>query len=225
MPPVGVSVTRAVLDGSDFPGPTGARVDLLGKPAFENRNTVLTFAGREPIVPFHLRISTVDTRLEREMRMWPQDSQEPQDSPVHRIPRSQLEKFGARVFRTAPELIRAATGIDDPLADRVARHHRLVDDLAHETDPIRRAGTQKRIRELEIGLADPGNERVVNMTAVEEFHFPLTGKAVADGGLLEGLLLDTKARWAVEFWMGGWDADVMCGDVKGSLTVPLKPSG
>ncbi|MGP9022681.1 hypothetical protein ACT1U9_30280 [Streptomyces sp. BR1] len=218
MPPVGVSVTAAVLDGVALPALIGAEVDLLGDPVFENRNTVLTFAGREPIVPFHLRIGSPGVRIERQMVMW---SEGPDDLPVHRIPRAELEKFGGRVFRTDPELVRAATGIADPLAHRIERHRMLVDDLTRETDPVRRAGMEKRIRELEIGLAEPGNERVVNMTAIEEFRFPLTGRAVAAGELLDGVQVDTDAPWTVEFWMGGWDPDVMCGYFKGNLTLPV----
>ncbi|MBY8885245.1 hypothetical protein K7472_10350 [Streptomyces sp. PTM05] len=219
MPPVGVTVTRAAVGAVDVPELTGARVDLLGDPVFENRNTVLTFAGREPIVPFHLRISAPGARIERRMLMW---SDGPEDPPVHLIPRAQLEKFGGRVFRTDPDLIRSATGIADPLLDREERHRRLVEDLERETDPVRRAGTEKRVRELEIGLAQPADERVVNMTAIEEFRFPLTGEADVEGEALTDLAPDTRAPWTVDFWMGGWDPDVMCGYFKGSLTVPLR---
>ncbi|MDH6115445.1 hypothetical protein P3T36_006613 [Kitasatospora sp. MAP12-15] len=217
MPPVGVRVTRATAAGSELPALVGAKVDLLGDPIFENRNFVLTVAGREPIVPFHLEISAPGLLIEREMIMWAEDP----DLPVHRIPRARLERFGGLAFRTDPELVRSGTGIADPLASRVERHRDLVADLEREDDPVRRAGLAKRIRELEIALADPANERVVNMTAIEEFHFPLIGKAVAEGELLAGLELDGEEPWSVKFWMGGWDADVMCGYFKGELDVPL----
>lgn len=218
MPPIGVSVRRVTADGVELPALADAKVDLLGSPVFENRNFVLTFAGREPIVPFHLQITGPGLRLEREMVMWA----ERPDAGVHEIPREQLEKFGGRTFRTDAELVLRETGITDPYASRVERRDLLRADLAAETDPVRRAGIEKRIRELEIAIADPADERVVNLTALEEFCFPLTGKAVSEGEALDGWPVDHDAPWMAEFWMGGWDADLMCAYLKGTLTVPLR---
>ncbi|NEA67395.1 hypothetical protein [Streptomyces sp. SID12488] len=217
MPPIGVSVTRATADGAQVSGLAGAKVDLLGDPVFENRNFVLTFAGREPIVPFHLEITGPELRLERRMVMW----DEQPDAAVYEIPRTQLEKFGGRTFRTDAELVLGETGIGDPHTSRIERRDLLRADLAAEPDPVRRAGLEKRIRELEIAVGDPADERVVNLTALEEFCFPLTGKVVADGAVLAPLPLDQEAPWTAEFWMGGWDADLMCAYLKGTLTVPL----
>ncbi|MGW7413565.1 hypothetical protein [Streptomyces sp. NPDC054863] len=217
MPPIGVSVTRATVAGAEVPGLAGAKVDLLGDPVFENRNFILTFAGREPIVPFHLEITGPGARLERVMVMW----DERPDAAVNEIPRTELEKFGGRIFRTDAPLILAETGITDPHASRVERRDLLRADLAAEADPVRRAGLEKRIREMEIAVADPADERVVNLTALEEFHFPLTGRSVAEGDVLDGLPVDHDAPWTAEFWMGGWDADLMCAYLKGTLTIPL----
>ncbi|MGW2031023.1 hypothetical protein [Streptomyces spinosus] len=218
MPPIGVTVTRATAAGAEIPALHGAAVDLLGDPIFENRNFILTFAGREPIVPFHLEITGPGLRLEREMVMW---SGHP-GTPVHHIPRDELEKFGGRIYRTDPEMVLAETGIGDPYESRIKRRELLVSDLARETDPVRVAGLRKRIRELDIAVANPQDERVINLTALEEFNFPLTGKAVADGEALGDLTPDVTRPWTVDFWMGGWDADLLCGYLKGSLTVPLR---
>ncbi|MDX2938359.1 hypothetical protein [Streptomyces ipomoeae] len=221
-PDVGVYVTRAAVAGTDLPdGLVGGRVELLDRPRFENRNFVLNVAGQEPIVPFRLRVGGSDgkPRLERTMVMAPEDP----DADVHSLPQSLLQEYGGRSFRTDPELVASATGIHDPYADRVRRRAELVAELdGPGLSRVRRAALGKRIRELDIALKNPADERVVNMTAVEEFDFPLCGTPVLHGELPGGLRPDLDAPWRVTFWMGGWDPDVLCGFMRGDLTVPLR---
>jgi hypothetical protein len=215
-PPVGVFVTEARVDGARQSAFVGARVDLPGQPRFENRNFVLTVAGREPIVPFHLHVSGPEFTLARSAVLWPEHP----DAPIHSVPELRLEQFGARGFSTDPDRIRAATGMPDPLASRRERRRRLIADRANERDPIRIAAYSKRISELDLAIADPSNERTVNLTAVEDFQFELRGPAVIEGdAVAHGARSD--APWAVSFWMGGWDPDVLCGFMQGRLDVPL----
>ncbi|MCW1098955.1 hypothetical protein OJ963_34525 [Streptomyces sp. RS2] len=221
-PEIGVYVTSATVAGAALPdGLVGGRVELLDRPRFENRNFVLNVAGREPIVPFRIRVGGSDGRyrLERAMVMAP----EAPDADVHSLPQSVLQAHGGRSFRTDPDLVVAATGIRDPYADRVRRRAKLVAERdAPGTSRIRRAALGKRIRELDIALRNPADERVVNMTAVEEFDFPLYGAPVLHGDLPGGLRPDLDTPWRVTFWMGGWDPDVLCGFMHGNLSVPLR---
>ncbi|MFB6980785.1 hypothetical protein [Streptomyces scopuliridis] len=218
-PEIGVRVTRASVNGvTRLPGMVGSRVDLLGRPRFENRNFVLTTAGQEPIVPFHLRISGGDLSLERAMVMSP----EAPDASPHDLPQPLLERFGARVFRVDAPLVASGTGINAPLHNRLVRREALVIERdAPHTTPVQRAALAKRVRELDIAIADPADERLANMTAVEEFDFPLTSPPIVRGDPPDDLRVDTEAPWRVTFWMGGWDPDVLCGFLRGTLSTPV----
>ncbi|MEU5836896.1 hypothetical protein ABZ820_24925 [Streptomyces diacarni] len=227
-PRVGVHVTRAVYGAGQVTELVGGRVELLDRPRFENRNFVLTTAGREPIVPFRLRVGGADgrPRLERSMAMSrtdPDRQKRPgRRTDVHRLPQRVLQEYGARGFRTDAALVASATGIHDPLADRAERRARLAAELRQPgSTPVRRAALAKRVRELDIALRNPSDERVVNLTAVEEFTFPLHGPPVLHAPLSGRLRPDTAVPWRVAFWMGGWDADALCGFLRGNLVVPL----
>lgn len=216
-PRIGVYVTSAKAAGRKVDALLGARVNLLDGPRFENRNFVLTVAGYEPIVPFHLEVRSDDLRLARSTVLW---SEHP-DLPVHQVPRERLERMGARGLRTDPEQVLAETGVDDPLDNRRERRRTLARELSNASDPLLRAGLARRIAELDIGLADPTDERVVNLTAIEEFTLELAGPATVQGQLPDNLQVDVEPPWLVDFWMGGWDADLCCGFMKGQLQVPL----
>lgn len=217
-PPVGVHVRSASLEGKEVECLRGAKVRLLGQPRLENRNFVLTVAGFEPIVPFFLEISGAGVRLARKLVMYPENP----ELEFWKIPRERLQSFGARGFYTDSEKVLAATGVRDPLENRRERRRLLVEELQRETDELRRAGLRKRVRELEIAIREPTNERLVNMRAIEEFRFGLNGPAeMADPqGLLGGV--PQAADWPIDFWLGGWDPDVLCGYMKGSLQIPMQ---
>lgn len=216
-PPVGVFVSGARVGDEAQPAFVGARVDLLGQPRFENRNFVLTVAGREPIVPFHIQISCGADVLARSTVIWPEHP----EAPVHAVPERRLEAFGARGFRTDAERVLQSTQIGDLIASRQERRRRLVADRAGELDPLRQAAASKRIYELDIAIADPANERNVNLTAVEDFRFELHGQATV-GGEAAAIGARTDVPWSTSFWMGGWDCDILSGYMKGSLRVPLE---
>jgi hypothetical protein len=215
-PPIGVFVVDARVGDEAQPAFVGARVDLLGEPRFENRNFVLTVAGREPIVPFHLSISRAETLLARPTVLWPQHP----EAGLHTVPEKRLESFGARGFGTDPERVLRSTQIGDPLASRRERRQNLVADRVRERDPLRHAALSKRIYELDIAIADPENERNVNLAAVEDFQFDLSGEAVV-GAEAAAIGAREDVPWTTSFWMGGWDCDVLAGFMKGSLSVPL----
>jgi hypothetical protein len=217
-PPVGVYVKAAHVEGKEIERLHGAKVRLLGQPRLENRNFVLTVAGYEPIVPFHLEISGNGISLTRELVMYPEDP----ELEFWKIPRERLQSYGARGFYTDTDKVLASTGVRDPLENRRERRRLLLEDLEREPDELRRAGLRKRVRELDIAIREPTNERLVNMRAIEEFRFGLNGpsKVVDPQGLLGAVT--QPADWPIDFWMGGWDPDVLCGYMKGSLQIPIQ---
>jgi hypothetical protein len=55
-------------------------------------------------------------------------------------------------------------------------------------------------------------------------EFGLAGTVSGDSSVL-GRRLDPVAPWPLAFWLGGWDADALCGFASGQLTVPFLPGG
>ena len=39
-----------------------------------------------------------------------------------------------------------------------------------------------------------------------------------------GGTVDTAQPWPIEFWMGGWDGDLLIGYMKGTLGLPFTPA-
>ncbi|HEV3086881.1 MAG TPA: hypothetical protein VGX96_06610 [Candidatus Elarobacter sp.] len=218
-PAIGVRVSTAALNGVPVAALAGARLRLNGEPRFENRNFILTLAGREPIVPFDLSIEGDGVALRRGITI---DPDRP-NAPVASISREKLERFGAPGFRTDAAKVLTAAGIADPRADRAERRALLLGEHGRERDPLRRRTLEKRIAELDKALANPRDERIVAMRAIEEFAFGLNGEAAAHG--LSGAVCDLTAPWPIEFWMGCWDADALSGYMSGTLRVPLTAVG
>ena len=213
-PELGVTVRNAVrTDGYVVTALQGARVDLLGDPIIENRNWTLTLPGFEPIVPFHLRVAGDGVALER---MAPLNLADP-SQPLWQVSQTLLEAQGAQGMEYEPATVGAATGEWDPLGAVKQRLATLQQDLEHEHDEIARTNLEGRIAELKIGIAaNPPDRRVLVRNFVERFGFPMQGDATATG--IDGI--DTTTPWRVDFWLGGWDPDVLSLYMKGALNVP-----
>jgi hypothetical protein len=212
-PKLGVTVRRAArTDGESVPALKGAHVDLLGQPIIENRNWTLTLPGFEPIVPFHLRVDGKDAALERVAPLNPADPSQP----LWQVSQTLLEAQGAQGMEYEPATVGDATGEWDPLGAVTARLAELRHDLEHTRDATARTALEGRISELEFAVANPGDRRVLVRNFVERFGFDMTGDASVTG--VDGL--DTTQPWRVDFWLGGWDPDVLCLYMKGALNVP-----
>jgi hypothetical protein len=211
-PELGVKVVR-----SSAPALNGATVDLLGGPIIENRNWTLTLPGFEPIVPFHLRVASDSAALERTAPLNPADPSQP----LWQVPQALLEAQGAQGMEYEPATVGDATGEWDPLGIVEARLAALKADLANAHDPIARTALEGRIAELEYAVANPGDRRVLVRNFVERFGFNMAGEATVEG--VDGL--DTTTPWRIDFWLGGWDPDLLCLYMKGALNVPYVAAG
>lgn len=226
-PPLGVSVNSAfVSDGVARTGVAalaGAKVDLLDRPMLENRNWTLTLPGFEPIHPFNLQISAQGLTIYREA---PFDPKQP-DMPVYEVPEDLLAAHGARGIEYEPETVGRATGIWDGLAIVTARYKALSAELEalrkHGGDAAREAILVGRIAQLEYGLHNPTDRRVIMRFMVERFGFSMLGKATVTGDeqAAVGGQLDASQGWPISFWFGGWDPDLLCCFMEGSLVIPL----
>ncbi len=223
-PTIGVHVSSVELAGTPLPDHflLGAEVDLLGQPRFESRNRLLSDdrAGVAFIEPFELQISHSSVTIRRKDILYPPDPA----APFHTLPPSVLNRRGplrkdGMIFD--PIRVASATGIRDATAYRATRKAALVADLSGARDEMVRAALQKRIRELNI--TDPTDQRSVALGLTQNRRFDLNGPvSIVDPQRLLQVACDVAVDWPIEFWMGAWDADGLCGFVQGLLKIPLQ---
>ena len=207
-PPIGVRVHQVWRDGheQDEHPLQGASVELVEEPKFEGRNGVIADDGFEPIWPFALRVTQGPFALAR--RVVPADPDHPFDG-----------LFAGGVER-APAEIREATGIGDLAAVWADRVSRLQQDVETAAEPERTA-MRERLEFLEASLAAPGGGASRFFGARLRYSYELASTPVVQDP--EGWLpssIDRASPWPVDFWMGGWDADVLCGFCWGQLRLP-----
>lgn len=218
-PQVGVFVKSALIDGqplADHPL-LNARVELLDGPKYESRNYLLGDGSMGPIEPFHIQISNNGVNLRRQDALYPENP----EAGFHEIPLPYLKRRSSPApMSPDPLRIADATGIADPLAYRKERRGLLKADLDATEDPVRRAALEKRIEELDI--TNPNKLQVWTLTVFQSYAFDINGDAaVGDPHDQLPERIDTEQNWPIAFWMGGWDADALCGYMRGMLHVPL----
>jgi hypothetical protein len=116
--------------------------------------------------------------------------------------------------------IREATGIGNLATVWTDRVSRLRQDVETAAEPERTA-IHERLEFLERNLAAPGGGASRFFGARIRYSYDLTSTPVVQDP--EGWLassIDAGSPWRVEFWMGGWDADVLCGFCRGQLRLP-----
>lgn len=205
-PPIGVEVRRVSLHGEAVPDHplVGGRVELLDNPKFEGRNGLVAEDGQEPILPFHLAISGSGMRLRRA------DPLDSRGRPIHEVDRSlifrQISEPDSPPSRSE---ILEAVGVDGLKRHREEREQLLRRDLERTHDDTERVAVDKRLDEL--GEIRPW---------VLPYGFSLG--ALGGAGEIEGgnEQLGVFPPWPIRFWLGGWDADTLCGFARGRLEIP-----
>src|SRR5215210_3809441 len=168
----------------------GAKVVLSDEPIFKGENGVVAEDGKEPIVPFILRIANDDVVLVRSCPDTPDFTEFPYDG---------LQAFG----------IVSAPG-------RIAR---LEEDKKNEKDSTLLDNIERRIALLK-EVDRRGQRVAPRFFGFMLPYFvPLAGKgSVEDPNSQLGELIDLNRPWLVEFWMGGWDPDAMCAFMQGYVS-------
>jgi hypothetical protein len=213
-PRLGVAVDQVHRDGLpqiDHPL-LGAGVDLLGSPKFEGRNGVVAGDGLEPVYPFELEIAKEDFRLVRSIA--PTDPDFP------------YPEYLAGGVEGAPDEIREATGIPSliPLwRQRQASLQVSVDSLPEP----QQTGTRERLAFLDAQLNAPGGGSARFFLARLRYDYPLASPvSLTDPqGWLPEARDNSGDAWPVRFWLGGWDADVLCGFARGTVSIDTAPPG
>jgi hypothetical protein len=218
-PHVGVVVRSVLMNeqrSSDHPL-LGAQVELLDEPKFEGRNGIMAEDAEEFIDPFHLQLEGDGVTLRRKDFLDPSGKQAYEIAPSV-IRRRQPVQFEANSFEVAE-----ATGIMNYSKYRQVRKEQLEADLQSAevlSDPVMQAALRKRMQDL----AQPGiQESALGFRLV--YHFAMRGPVeVLDDQNVLGGEIGTSVPWPIEFWMGAWDADALCGFMRGKLEVPFSPT-
>ena len=227
-PKLGVTVrTASVTDGTTrtpVPVFVGSAVNLLDRPMLENRNWTLTLPGFEPIHPFRLQITGAGFMIGRSAPINPMQP----DQPVYLTPSALIVAHGARGIEFEPGTVGRATGIWDGVAVVNARVAALQTELAElrrgNGSPAKEAILLGRLAELAYAQANPTDRRVIMRFMVERFGFPMTGPLEPAATPVSALGAAISARpWNISFWFGGWDPDLLCTFMEGSLVIPLDP--
>jgi hypothetical protein len=221
---IGVSVTRVTVQDAPIPNHPllGANVELLDGAKFEGRNFIIAGTGREPIDPFHLRISGNGITLQRK-DLW--DPMNPALTLLQVTP--EVMDRRQPTFDLMDAETQEAAGVTSPVEYRQARLQYLQSILPSTTDPLQRAALTRRIQELERdnqGYVGITSFAQIVLTVKETFRFDLNGPVVVVDPERTLGPVATKAYWPLEFWMGGYDCDTMCGYMRGKLSVPVIPA-
>ena len=226
-PTVGVNIVRVLMNEQPSANHPllGARVDLRDAPKFEGRNGIVAEDAQEPIDPFLLEISGDGVMLRRE-DFW--DVARPQRMRIVDVDPSLLKRRQPleSVFADRAEVL-AAVGVNTTQTFIEHRRQRLGVELVNVQDPDRRAGLDKRITELGDALEGGSQrirQRILGVGLVYQFEINGPEAVVEDPmSRLHGTI-DASAPWPIRFWMGGFDADALCGYMRGSLTLPFQPN-
>lgn len=214
-PPIGISVRSVSVDGQESAQHPllGAQLSLLDDPKFEGRNGVIADDGEEPIYPFHLRVqASSGIRLQR--------------APVPADPDFPYREFFASGVQGGPDVAReiaAVTGIAD-LKEHWQQRLSSLKAHASEATGSKKVGLEERIAVLSRWLGVPRSPvgffgvRMVydyalrSAPAIQGWPKELSPRPAAD------------AEWRAKFWLGGWDADALCGFCSGVLELPTAPA-
>ncbi len=100
---------------------------------------------------------------------------------------------------------------------------KLEQELATETDPLKQFALSARIEQISEDEIE-NDIRTASLGFLVGYQFTISGEAQTqdDGNALGGSIGKTTP-WPIEFWMGGWDADALCGFTSGTLEMPFKP--
>lgn len=229
-PKVGVTVRRAQRDGRDVDDLVGGKIAFLGAQLLEH-NGILIREDFFVIDPFRVTLAAGgNVLLDRVDYLDPTNPH----LPPEQVTGAQLQRRQPAKFTSNSAEVARATGLPNAqnvtlMANRLRRRESLELLLGATTDDVERAALETRIEQLAIveqwwnlSQGSPGNRPIDRRAAqlalqASGWNIDMNGKIFTN--LVDG---DESLPWNVEFWMGGWDGDALCGYVKGTWTIPTR---
>lgn len=227
-PEVGVTVRRATRDGVDVPDLVGAQIAFIDNCEITELNGILIRDDFFVIHPLHVTLThNGKVLLDRVDYL---DPKKPL-MPVEEATSDQLQRRQPAGFISMSQEVANATGIglateENLKQNRETRRKSLEKLLAHTKDPVQRAALVSRIEELEIvdqwwnlSVTPRPIDRRAAQLALQCYgwNIDMNGKVFTNR-----LGADDSQVWNINFWMGGWDGDALCGYVKGGWAIPTR---
>jgi hypothetical protein len=245
-PRVGVNVRKVDLDGLPvsaqnplYQALVGAQVELLDDAKFIGQNYIVALARKEPIDPFHLKISKeIDGKREAILMrkdLWNPNQPELDIYTILKDKNKDLQDIETIIGRrqpigkdTAVDVIRMqapdvaeAIEIFDTFKYLQERLDRLKQDLHDLPDNPANA---VQIAALQTRIAKLSPEDLAPLLLVKvNYQFDINGGrdvTYVNQDLLHGET-SVDVAWPIKFWMGAWDSDALCGYLKGVLSIPF----
>jgi hypothetical protein len=206
-PQVGVSVTEVRVNGAAVANHVllGAPVQWLDGPKFEGHNGDISPDGQEPVFPFNLVIAAGNVSLRVTEWLHFEDLTSP----------SALPRFGRGNGDADDATLQRVLGTTNFAQFRARRKQNLTAELQQTNDATLRKNLQQRLARMD----NPGIEvGSLGFRVPYAFRVPDASRAADDptGTLGPGLLAQP---WRMNWWMGCWDADALCGYMLGSLNI------
>jgi hypothetical protein len=205
-PQIGVAINHHAVDGRPVdPSPLhGVPVVLLDSPVFDGRNGLSHEDGKEPIVPFHLRLEGAGVILDRR-------HVDASGRPISTIPRGAAPPPGVISSGNPSQA--------DLVRFRTQRAAALEQALAGVSTSVEEVALRRRLRACvvdadaiatrSLGFALRYDLRIVGPQPIVDDPTGILGRVKAG------------AAWVASFVVGIWDADALCTFVRGELQVPL----
>lgn len=205
-PEIGVTVNAVYKDGKLISAHplSDAKVEFLDDAKFIGENGIVADPN-EPIIPLHISISNGALHVRRH---YADNYEFPFDHDL----------FGKETTY-CPGEISEATGVSDLAHAWQRRIGILEQKLQTTSDKVEHAALTMRVNAMRKGI-QTGLTRM--FYGKMPYYIPLVGTVplVEDPNHILKIDMDKDKQWQVEFWMGGWDADGLCGFVRGFVTIP-----
>lgn len=238
-PPIGVNVVSVVQDGRPDNKHIlrDGRVELVGGAKFIEQNGAVVRRNTALIEPFELKITdrnNSDKVLLQRRALWAEkDGTATQEQDYLKLAPEILAQRQPRLQLNSLE-VREASGIYDVKAFVDSRLNKLTElerTLEKKTDgksgddavATELAGVRQRIEALR--LEDWRGMRLhLLLAARASYRFVLNSQnPLVDSSLgFESHSKAPRPPWDIEFWMGAWDNDALCGYMEGRLVINQK---
>lgn len=202
----------------------GAAIDLIDGPEFLQRNQItVPSALQSAIDPFHLQIKKDDVIISRR-DFWDVTNPRLRFNDIFSIPATANRRLNSGVIQS-PE-VAEQLGILNYEEYRLQRRASLEALLANTKDPVKRAGLEKRIKNIRTDKTQTGvmlaATQFLGLQALYGFDINGTTQIHDPENKLGGEIGHSQ-QWPLSFWMGGYDVDTFFGYMKGTLSIPFFP--
>ncbi len=202
----------------------GATVNLLDNPQFHQRNQITSpSALQSAIDPFHLEIKK-DNVIIRRKDFWDPTRPHLTFNDIFTDPALANRRLNTGIIQSP--VVAEQLGILNYEQYRLNRKADLQQLLQKTTDPVKRAGLEKRIRNIRTDKTQTG----VMLAATQflglqaQYGFDINGTtSISDPDHKLGGEIGFSQNWPISFWMGGYDVDTFFGYMKGTLSIPFYP--